>query len=412
MAAEPQPTPPFPTGGTISALLSYSHADDDVTASRLVDELRLRGIVTTRDVENFGMGRRIGSEMDAGIDGHLVVSHLTENALSSEPVVSRELRPALATFRQTGWPVVVPVPRDLGEDRPAIDATIAGRVPVSIQATWLPIAPSGVDHLPIEFCADVARGALRSVLREGRGPADGRWDLQVVSRGTSRAGSGFNVDATSLVGGRDARPGDGECWQRIFNGLCDLEEALADYGGRREIQIVPFCHLTAGVATGYVFRRAKGWGACVLARDGEACAQGSTVLRDGLRISPVDEGPAADGRLFVEVDLAGRPPREAVDELIRRSGGVPAGRLVIDREPGADLLSAEQIAGHAVAIALAIKYARAKVAAKTVHLFIAAPAAFAVMLGAELNALCAELVLYEHAGEYDDYVETLTINAR
>ena len=70
------------------------------------------------------------------------------------------------------------------------------------------------------------------------------------------------------------------------------------------------------------------------------------------------------------------------------------------------------MSGHAVAIAMAIKEARAKGDAKTVHLFIAAPAAFAVLLGAELNALCAELVLHEHAGERDAYMETLTINAR
>ena len=400
-----------PIEGTPKALVSYSHADETVSVGRLAEELRLRGFGVVRDTDSFRGGRRIGGEMAGAVDADLVVAHLTENALSSEAVLNGELRPALRSYREEGHPVVLLIPRDLGSTRKAIDEAIKGRLPVSVETTWGDIAPQGALELPIEFCAEQARKALHSVFGPGLGPDDGRWNLQMLTRGTRRSFPGLNVDATDLAGGRDARPGDPGAWDRILTGVCDLEETLREHGSRRDVDIVPFCHLGAALALGFAFRRSKGWRLCVKANNGAVCTPADAHDTSELKVSPVDQG-TPDGRLFVEIDLVGRTPQRTVDRVVERSGSAPAGRITIARDDYGHIIRSERIGGTALAVAAAVKSARGLVRASEVHIFMAVPASFAVLLGSELNALGATVCVHEHDGDADDYVNTIQINAR
>lgn len=393
--------------GAPRGMVSYSHADETETVTCLAQELRLRGATMLRDLEHFRAARATSASMADAISGDLVVAHLTENALQSVPVVERELKPALDRYANTGKPLVVLVPHGLGDDWDAIDARIDGRLPTAVSARWGRVYS---DPAPLDqsTCATIAGGVIASLFGVGRGPTDGCWELTVVTRGNPMPSAGLLIDATGIVGGPSPRCGSADDWERIFSGITDLAAVLhAHSSKRRRLDLTPQCHLTAALATGFAFRRACGWTICAADRAGNACDQGPGRDFDRFIVPPLEPGRSEDERLFVELAI-GRSISRGVESVIERTG-VPRARLRINYAGAADL-TAEEMAPAAAAVADLIKAQRHDLGVKRVELFMAAPAAFAVLLGAELNALGALLGLHEH--DNDDYVPTLTIDAR
>jgi hypothetical protein len=88
---------------------------------------------------------------------------------------------------------------------------------------------------------------------------------------------------------------------------------------------------------------------------------------------------------------------------------MPRARLRIGRDARVRM-PAEDLPAAAAGAAQMIKNVRRQNGAKRVDLFMAAPAAFAALLGSQLNALGSQLVLHERYE--DDYIETLTLDAR
>lgn len=391
--------------GDPRGMVSYCHQDEKETPVRLVQELRLRGVTMLRDLEHFRAGRSTNASMTDAISGNLVVAHLAEQALESTAVMDKELKPALRSYNETGKPLVVLVAHGLGETWDKVDDRIAGRLPAAISARWGKVYPES-EPIAEEECAAIAAHAINSHFGAGRGPGDGCWELTLVTRGTPMPSPGLLVDATAIVGGREPRCGNAEEWTRIYAGIEDLAAALHAHGRRRRLDLTPQCHLTAAVAVGYAFRRACGWTMCVRDRGGVACDQGPLRVFDRFIVPPVEDGRAGDDRLFVELAVGRRIDR-AVETLIAKTG-VPHARLRIRLDDGADL-APEEMAPAAAAIADLIKRERERLGVQSVALLMAAPAALAALLGAELNALGAQLDLYEHA--MDGYVPTLSLNA-
>jgi hypothetical protein len=406
--SSPMPTG-APSGRRVGALLSYSHAVETTSAARLATELRLRGVQVVRDVEAFESGEPVDSAMAAAVASDLVVSHLTPEALASDVVVSQELVPALRGQRDQGRPAVVFVPHGLGADHAEVEAAAALRLKASVSAKWVPvIVEDRAEPLTVEVSASVARAALRRAVASRLSNLEGLGELHVLTHGTPSAPDALVVDGTELLGGPARRVGTPEDWARLYDGLFDVADVLG--AGRRSpgLDVVPRCHLSAAVMCGFVFRRAAGWKIAVRSRDGDLCAQSSTPALGRVRCSPIDPGPADDGRLFVEISLAGQSIEAAVDSVIERTG-VPMGRLRFWRPDGelADL-TPNEIGALAAAIGLQVKRARGELRAARVEFFIAAPASFGVLLGAELNSLGVPAGLHEHAAE-DTYVHVFDL---
>lgn len=358
-----------------------------------------------RDMEAFRAGRAVAGEMGASISCDLIVAHLGPNALQSEAVIEDELKPSLRAYNTTGRPIVVMVPHGIGDDRPAAEASIAGRLPYSPAVSWGDVFGDPAP-LSIEDAAKVADDALRSLLGTGRGPSDDSWRIKVATRGSRSAAEGFLVDATDLVGGEEPRPGSPDDWKRVAGGLRNLESALRAHGNRRQIELTLACHATASVAAGFVFRRE--WQLCVKDDRGQLCELGDEADYDGFIIPPVEAGLSTDERLFVEIAITGADIEQDVEAVIARTG-LPRARLRIGRD-GQTRMPVTDFPAAAAGAAQLIKNVRRQHRAKRVDLFIAAPAAFAALLGNQLNALGGQLVLHERYD--DDYIETLTLDAR
>jgi len=184
-----------------------------------------------------------------------------------------------------------------------VDAAITGRLPYSADVSWGDVS---ADPAPLtsDEAAAVTDKALHSLFGAGRGPARGCWELKVATRGSRSTSAGLLVDATDMVGGDGPRPGTADDWGRIYAGLRSLEETLRAHGSRRRLDVTLAAHLTAAVATGFVFRRE--WQLCARDDKGRACQIGSTVDYNGFDTPPVQPGVQTDERLFVEVAIADR----------------------------------------------------------------------------------------------------------
>lgn len=391
------------------AFFSYSHDDWDC-AVRLVEELKLRGFTVFRDVERMREGKRLDDEMAEGLDSaDLLMCLLTEHSLESEPVVEREFKPALRKTVREGRPTVMPVACGLGATHEEVTERTWKTLQHDFSATWSGgiMAGPAADVTQADAAA-IAGKAVNAVYPPGLGPAAGVWQLQVVSRGAPAACDGLSVDASSFLGGARPQIGHPAAWQRVLDGLADLERALRGHGGRREVEVSGAAHLTAAVATGFTFRRPAGWRLTVGADDGACHAQNASQANDALGILS-EPGSAGSAFVTAEINLLGREMDGVVDN-VRAGLGRPSLRLRVEHINGSAPIPCTELASMASATARAIKQAVGERRADAVHLFLAAPFAFGVFLGAELNAVGAFVQLYEWADHH--YHQSLEIESR
>lgn len=383
-------------GEPLRAFASYSwKAPADIESiARLVIELRLRGFVTFRDAEAMPPAGGIEAVIRAELARSTVfVPYLTPDSLESDPVVDLEFHTAAELRRLQGSPVVLPVARNLGTDRNKLTTATWARLQHDFSAQWNTFPGPGDGPLDLADAAAHANNALRASFAEGAGPADGCWELGLATRGERPPPTQLTVDATGLVGGPDARAGSLEDWERIFAGLCDLKRALTAHGRRRRILLRPACHLSAALAVGWVFRRAAGWRLEVAHEDVE-CRSSDTLEHPGLVVTR-DYGAfsARGGRLVVCIDLV---PRGIRDSVIRAQAAAPRAVLSISAADGSLRIPVDELGAMAGAAAAAIKDLRGETHAEEVALYLASPAPFAALLGAEFGALGCPLLLHEH----------------
>jgi hypothetical protein len=227
----------------------------------------------------------------------------------------------------------------------------------------------------------------------------------LATRGDRPAPWPLTVDATELLGGATARSGDAETWQRLFAALCDLKTTLTAHGHRREIEICTACHLTAALAAGYVFRSPTGWRIGAIAADGTVWRRSPSVVEDAIEfITDYGSSTAAGGVLAVDIDLV---PRDIEQAVVRALHEPPRARLSVRRRDTSAHMHPSEFGAIAGAIAAQIKQMCGEVRAARIDLFVAAPAALALLLGAELGAIGRPVRLHEHHA--DEYLPSLDL---
>lgn len=394
-------------GGTlVRAFTSYAQRrDEDIrSVGHVAEELRLRGLTTFHDRASFvdgdGIEARINDELALT---SVYVPYLNEHALHSAPVTELEFKPA-ARLAQAGRLQIAAAVHELGSTHAEIIERTWPTLAYPFDARWTHIL-AGEGEIKCKAAGEVARRAVRAALKPGQGPRDGAWHLLVATRGDRPLGEQLVVDATDFLGGEVPQPGAPENWRRVWRGLCDLSAALKEHGRRREIVIEPCCHLTAALATGFAFRCSAGWRPSVLGEDGSPCRR--SVERDdaGLLITP-DHGSLDGTVLSVEIGLLPQSIARAVEATLA-GGKRPRRRLLVERHDHTQRLTPSELAVMAGAVADRLKRERNECGAARVDLYMAAPAAFAVLLGVELGGVGCPVRMHEHAG--NDYVFTLEL---
>jgi hypothetical protein len=386
-------------------LLCY-HSDYAAEVHVLAEELRLRGISPWLDTEGgFTPGQRTPAEARRALreDTWGLLLYASPGALGRPFIRDVELRSALDLADSDHTYSIIPVPRGLGfqelarqsQSQVGDDLTLAHGCRAFQDLPEACLTPEEVRPRSVTAARDVLAGYLRDLARS----PNGRSDLPVLV--TSKveapplADEVLHIDAAPTLRGRPAPLG---AWERVMRGLLDVRDALAASFRRPQIHIRGSFHLSLGGLLGRVFAKPSTFGVSVeqgrtiwpTETDQDTAQPVATSLRDG--------APGV-GSLFVEVSIT-QHVRGGVRGFTMRTGLEPCASVRVV-PPGGPSRDAVRDAGvchsMAEATARAVREACAQRYVQEIHLFMASPQAFAVMLGRELTALCP-IQLYEFDG--------------
>jgi hypothetical protein len=402
-------------------MVSYQWADSDA-AELIHEELSLRGLTVFHDRCSFPAGSRIGQTMEDAVaicDGF--VAYLTPNSLYelapagvARPALDAEFKPAMdraERSRADGGalrrPVVIPLAHGLGDPRTEAPARVWAASGKDISSLWTPVtidqSNPAITQAEAAAVADELIGAL---LCRGEGSQAGPIEMAVTSRGTGQPAAFLSVDATSLVGGTENRPGAMVDWERYLAGLQSLQRALAAWTTGRELSLRVRTHLTGAIALGRIFHQAGGWHPTVRGRHGDVAPTDSGVHPD-LRVA-FDKG-FSGGALSIDLDLLGVKMGDLSSKALSTIAMPVTSRLAIWRDPSQGDLGPEDIAKMAQCTADAFRDAVYSVRPAQVHVFCAAPVEFGVLLGHRLTSMHTDIHLYER--DAARYVPSLVIPA-
>ncbi|MEX2548408.1 MAG: SAVED domain-containing protein [Chloroflexota bacterium] len=401
------------------ALVGYQWGDS-TSAELLHEELAMRGLTVLHDKCSFAVGTRLDSAMaDAVARCDAYVPYLTPNSLyeggeagSARPALDDEFIPACRRRRLSAGagerppkPVIAVVTHGLGDPHTAAAERVRAATGEDVGTLWSVAVDQADDELTQVDAARVADAVIDAVLPVSGDALGASVPITVVSRGTGQPPRFLTVDVTSSLGGRDRRPGEPVDWQRYLDAVRSLERALSRWTESRVLDLVMKGHTTAAVAFGRVFNQASGWHHVVESRSGptELAVAGAHD-----HITVASEAYRRGGPLLIDVDLIGHQVADLANESSRHLPP-PAGRvhIVAGQELLGRDLTANEIGTAAATAALEVRRMAAACRPDAIHLFVAAPAAFSVLLGHQLTALEAELVLYERGP--DGYEAVLTV---
>ncbi len=397
--------------------ISYKHDPWQPEVLELAEELRLRGLrvfldaierarLSGQDTAEF-LRRVVETESDA------FLLYLTQAIIQSPYVWDLEVPAALGRRDRDVDYRVLPFFRDCRPNQVRDSMPPYGPRLAALNGV-IAVPPEGSSAEEIHlFLTDKRREAARELLHAfvrrhtpvlGEGGRSLRIDL--FTRVAGPANTDLTLDWRAQF--PEGEPASMEAWARMQAALSDLTPVVAQLGARG-IRLSGNSHLSAAVALGYAFPRPSGFSFEISQYDVWWWSIGPDVASPLEIISQQLDPSRKDILLVIAIS---RP--EIVPEATRfatQAGVKYGGRIEakVRGGPGPTALAGPDEARAAVRdIIRALTDARASWGSGTVHMFVAAPFAFAVLLGHHLNA-CGPIQVYEHSKSRGTYVRAVTL---
>lgn len=222
------------------------------------------------------------------------------------------------------------------------------------------------------------------------------------------------VRFVELYGGEDAdsrrelrEPGD---WQEVVAPHLHAAAQRLRLAGHRRVVVRGAMRLPVWFTAGAALRHVHGFDVAGIQHGGLWSSTDATAPFPAIQTAETNVGAGAD--LAVAIGIA-TDPTNAVERYIREAE-LPADRLVTltpTEGVGPQVVpDSHTAAGLSVAARQAMLHLLDEQAADRIHLFLAAPGAFGLLLGHRWNALRPTTV-YEHLGAGRGYTPTLTIQS-
>ena len=378
--------------------LSHQHEATPEIAE-LATELRVRGIVPWVDKQRggFRIARESRSEARRVIreDCFGLLFYATEQAFESgfirdveidEAKQAREADPSYLLFafaRELGFREL----RELSEEAFAID--LAAYHGVAVGKKDVPAAVLRAKHV------EVARLVLDEVLARSVRSGQPSVSLQISTRDRfpDEADDALRIDATHLF--RD-RIDDRDAWARLLAGLRDIKDRLTRTGARPRLYVHGSKHLTAAFMIGRVFAPfeldIRQTPARIWRTDAPAPSWATPLM------AAFDAGADDARRLFVGVASRNKDVAAGMDAFIKNRRTAPPARLILAPREGPLDVDNELCRAMARQTYAEIEAAMQRRRVTSIHLFVAAPQAFMVMLGREFKGM-PPVHLHEWTGE-------------
>lgn len=379
--------------------VSYGQKSKERTAELAV-ETRGRGLRTWQDISHIRRGLKFESEIRAGMeasDGCLV--HVTEHALRSRWLRRLEIPLAVQT-RSTRPYRLIPVFEGV-EDFEQARVITEKAFGVNLAEYSGCLIPSDGDLVP------ASRDIVKSFYPKEGDTDTIRRSLRIGfhTRAYTPGDHDLDLDWTDLLD----RPGVAEeSWQRMWRGLLDVNKILRDWSPCRRITLSGLAHLSAAFAFGMAFP--------VVSRYEIGVQQGpelwaQTGTGDHGFIISTDWGDVEGEVVTVEVSAA-REIHQDVTGYLTGTGIQPRVRLLVrprNAAPSRTSLSGNSAWACAADVGEAVNRLRAEVRPRRIMIFLAAPMAFAVFLGTQVNAAGAFIETCEF--EREGYRRALMIES-
>ena len=375
-------------------LSHYSERAPEV--AELATELRLRGVVPWVDKDG---GFSVGDESEAEARRALredcfgLLLYATPEVFRRPFIRDIELDEARLARRMDPRYILFAVPRGIS----FADLKRRSKREFRIDLSAFHTVPLCDDDL-VESRRRVAREALRKVLQRAANTSSHLVSLQVSTREAfpDEPDDLLRVDAAPLFRHDIAIP---SAWDRLLVGLRDLKAGLSSSLGRPRLRVHGSKHLTAAFMIGRVFAPFE----MEIRQTAAAYWRTDTPAPERMPLTSLLRPECSGGgRLFVEVASGAKAITAGVDEFVASSGIHPTARLLLRPPSGPLNVDNAGCVAMAKQTYQAIDHAMSDLAAsgnpiEEIHLFVAAPQAFMMMLGRAFKGMPATY-LYEWSG--------------
>lgn len=394
-----------------TAFLSYAREDVE-RVKYLQLHLKVRGVRAWRDVTDLGLGYPARDEIVRAIEqeADAFVMYITQQSLASRFIWDIEVRTALK--RQEHDPEFKIVPILSGVTFPELEqhcATRSYRSLANFNGVRLPDnATAETEEELREKLRSIAERTLRATiaLRLRRAKADNKYEpwirLWTFKDKPQTPYLDLDLDWWELFRDRERLPGDEEWREVLFPALQDVKHALGESPAGRNLHMSLKAILPVAFALGFAFPATSSFTLLPESNDGTWSTAGKTTSTTPLRRMSYDGG--GDRHVAVIEIAISDSTAQAVSDYLQESKLSYSDRLRYDLPDGSDHHEGVKDAAHALAIARQIGRELRVLCGQGVshvHLFAAIPAALAVLVGNQFNALCPVSVYQYAHGRYE-----------
>lgn len=380
----------------VKALLSHASADVDLgLIDPLEREQQLRGMLVWRDRSHLLAGQHNWDEIEAAVNRVTIFVVVITPRSIDRPNVWREIRYAHERWkREPSFPIIAV---RIGVTRDQLDETcrMVGvhklsahqQVEVSLDPTWTPVGDPG-------WAAGVADVIVQSAVQQ-RVREDPDRPLQLALRTYPKPTPfipDLDLDWSSFFTPEPST----EDWQRLISALGDTAAAVTKQSRQPRIEVSLLARLGASLALGWAIPATSGRELDVVHPDGRATwssdvepvDDGATTFRE----EALEGGIASIGAIVLSVKRDARAMYERSTDLPR------AGRILfVERESDLDAGTAAHAARE---LGTRIRRWCDQHEVSELHVLGAAPVAFGVLLGRQLNATADVAVFHDQGNVY------------
>lgn len=399
--------------------ISYARSDK-AEAEQLDDRLRIGGLPTWRDLKDSKKGVPLETQIEAALrdECSMFLMYLTPRACKSDYINKIEVKLARDLWTKNQL-TIVPIfhgvsPADaakavqahLGFDISPFDGMVLP--PPMSKWKWI-IARLAGDQNPrrkqlAEPFSELARRLLETQLKSNDTSADLSLRLHTYEYSAGETLAEVELDWSPLL--RSGMNG----WNTILMpALYDVRHAITTARSGRQLTIHGGGHLSAGLILGHTFSSASGF-ALVIKQNGTSWSSQTNGIQQQPLTRAEELGSPSQSDIALEISIS-NDIGGAVDGFMRKRPGMFRKRVKLtlvggpSRQGVRDQAHANSIAAQ---IFQEIRAVRQDPNLKTVHIFLSAPFAVAVLIGHLFNA-CGPLQMYEFEKMKNEYVPSFMV---
>jgi hypothetical protein len=393
-----------------TAFLSYAREDAE-EAKYLQQQLNVRGVRAWRDVTDLPLGGSNKDEITQAIEqeSDAFVIYITRQSLESQFIWNIEVPSALQRWERDRAFNIVPILHGVTFNE--LEQHCADRGLRSLKAfngVSLPERATGAPDEEFNMqLRQIARRILEATLalRLRRVGADRKYEpclyLRTYTYEPPTDSLDLDLNWTGLFPSKDELPTEKEWDEILLPALDDVKNVLSEKIPSRRLQMFVQAHLPAAFALGFTIPASSHFTLLLEGRHGTWSTEGSASTPEPLHyLTSENNGDAHVAVMEIAI---------ATDTALDVTKNLPLlglsykHRIRFDLPGGPDYISGVKDASHALAMSHQVGRELRRLCNKEgvthIHLFAAIPAALAVMIGHQMNALGA--ITFYHFLEKD-----------